>query len=464
MNSEWDAVAIGAGPGGLAFAVTAAKLGLKVLVLDEQDVPGGQIYRNIENQTPETLSVLGQEYRHGLSLVNAFRDSRATYLSNAVAWKIEADGRLCYSKNGKSKEIKAKRIVIATGAMERPAPFPGWTKPGVMGVGAVDTLYKSSGIIPEGPVTMVGSGPLMLSVAIHLNELGVKVSDFLDTTPAFSTLRNLSKLPKAMAKPGYMLKGAAMLLRTLNLVSNRKTNIARYAAKGNGKVETLSYTKGLEQGAISTNQVLVHEGIIPRTEFPRQLGLKHAWDPVQRYWYPKLNRFGRTSRSNVYVAGDGGFVHGAVAAELKGRLAAIDIASELTQLTAAETEKLLKPVFKSLKQELAPRPFIDGVYQPRQALYAVDDDTLVCRCEEVTAQQIRSAVIQGMETPEMVKSITRCGMGPCQSRMCSSALTEIIATETGKMMEEISPVSIRPPVRNLPIAELTQMTLLKEEN
>ena len=462
MRSEWDAIAVGAGPAGLAFATTAEALGLNVLVLDEQDAPGGQIYRNIENQTPETLAVLGPDYHHGLSLVNAFRNSRTAYRSNAVVWKIEADGRVCYSRNGESKEIKAQRIVIATGAMERPVPFSGWTMPGVMGVGAVDNLYKSSGILPEGPVAMVGNGPLMLSVAIHLSELGVDVSHFLETKPAFSSLKHLSKLPGAVAKPGYMLKGAAMLLKTRILTKYRETNITGYAVKGNRRAQVLSYASGRGRKDVHTRTILVHEGIIPRTEFPRQLGLKHEWDPVQRYWYPKLDRFGRTRQSNIYVAGDSGFVHGAVAAELKGRLAAIDIASEIKGLT--EVQALLKPARKALKRELAPRPFIDGVYQPRESLYAVDDATQVCRCEEVTAQQIRSAVIQGMETPEMVKSITRCGMGPCQGRMCSSALTEIIAKETRRKMAELSPISIRPPVRNLPVGELTRMQLLKEDN
>ncbi|MCG8634935.1 MAG: (2Fe-2S)-binding protein, partial [Desulfobacterales bacterium] len=173
---------------------------------------------------------------------------------------------------------------------------------------------------------------------------------------------------------------------------------------------------------------------------------------------------GRTSSKNVYITGDGAFVHGAVPAELKGRLAAIDIASDLQRLSEAETLRRKAPVLRALKRELAPRPFVDSMYQPRESLYAVDDATLVCRCEEVTAEKIRAAVIQGMTTPEMVKSLTRCGMGPCQSRMCSSALAEIIAKETGQMVDQLTPVSIRPPVRNIPIGEFTRMELIKEGN
>ncbi len=464
MGTRWDAAVIGAGPAGLSFAVTAAAMGLKVIVIDEQDLPGGQIYRNMENQTPESLAVLGSDYARGASLIQAFRQSNATYLPNAVAWKIEADGRLCYSRAGRSKELRARRILIATGAMERPVPFPGWTQPGVMGVGAVDTLYKGSGTVPQGPVAMAGSGPLMLSVALHLTELGVKISHFLDTTPAFSSLKHIAKLPAAMTKPGYMLKGAAMMVKALKAVDRRVPHVTAYGVDGNGKVESLSWSRGRGKTEVPAQTLLTHEGIIPRTEFTRQLDLAHTWDPVQRYWHPQVNTFGRTSQPNIYVAGDGGFVHGAVAAELKGKLAAMDIAAGLTRMEASKVQSLLAPVLKALKRELAPRPYIDQVYQPRENLYAVDDATLVCRCEEVTAQQIRSAVIQGMTSPEMVKSITRCGMGPCQSRMCSSPLTEIIARETGRMMEEIKPTSIRPPVRNLPVGELTRMEFSRKDH
>ncbi|MEH0023155.1 MAG: NAD(P)/FAD-dependent oxidoreductase [Desulfobacter sp.] len=458
MPNLWDAVVIGTGPAGLAFSATAAGLGLQVLAIDEQPSPGGQIYRNIEQQTGQGLDLLGADYRHGLGLIKKFRDSGAAYLPGATVWKIEADGRLAYSSKGRLGEIRAKRIIIATGAMERPVPFPGWTLPGVIGVGAVDTLYKGAGIIPEGPVTMLGNGPLMLSVAIHLAALGVRVAHFLETTPRFSSLGALHLLPRAVvSQPLYMLKGMGMLAKTAVIARGVKRGVTSYAAAGSDQVETVRFTCRGREHAHDTRSVLVHEGIIPRSEFARQLHLDHCWDPVQRYWYPRTDPFGRTSCDAVYVAGDGGFVHGAVAAEKKGALAAIDVASDLKGHSREVRDEAAAPVLRALKHILGPRPFVDAAYKPRTDLYAMDDNTLVCRCEEITAQQIRSAVIQGMKTPEMVKSVTRCGMGPCQSRMCSPALAELIAAETGQMMDEMTPVSIRPPVRNICVGELTRM-------
>lgn len=459
MRKEWDAVVIGTGPAGLAFASTAADLGLRVLAIDEQASPGGQVYRNMENQTQESLALLGADYKRGASLVKKFRNSDADYLPKAIVWKIEPDGRVCCSSGGESREVRAGRVVIAIGAMERPAPFPGWTLPGVMGVGAVDALFKNSGMAPEGPVTMAGSGPLMLSVAIHLNKMGVEINHFLDTSPSLSMVQALGRLPGALAKPGYLLKGAAMLLKTKKIVGAHKKNVQKYAAAGDDCIEKLTFQRGGRSEEIRTDTLLVHEGVIPRTEFARQLHLELVWEPVQRYWRPRVDMFGRTSEPNIYVAGDGGLVQGAVSAEKKGVLAAIDIASDLKGMSASEKEALAKPVLRELNRENTPRPFIDAVYRPRPNLYAVDDDTVVCRCEEVTAGDIRRAISQGMDSPERVKSVTRCGMGPCQGRMCGHALAEIVAMETGRITEELTPLSIRPPVRNLFIGELVKMDL-----
>ena len=462
MQVYWDAIVIGTGPAGLSFAAKAADLGLDILAVDEQPAPGGQIYRNIENHPPDSLELMGADYRYGLSLIQRFRSSRAVYLPDTTAWKIEPDGRLCCSTNGRSVELKAKRIVIAIGAMERPVPFPGWTLPGVIGVGAADTLYKSSGIVPKGPVVMVGNGPLMFSAAVHLDALGVNISHFIETAPRFSTLRALPYLPPALAKPGYLFKGLSMMLKARAVPEIKVRNVTKYAGIGTHRIEHFSFTHGRRKETVKTDTVLVHEGVIPRSEFARQLGLSLCWNPVQRYWYPRVDPYGRTSEDHIYITGDNSFVHGAAAAEKKGWLTAIDIAADLTRMPHGEKQGMAAPVLKSLNRELSPRPFVDAAYRPRSALYDVDDNTLVCRCEEVTAQQIRSAVIQGMKTPETVKSLTRCGMGPCQSRMCGSGLAEIIAEETGQMMPQLTPVTIRPPVRNLSIGELTQMELIKD--
>ncbi|MCG8566103.1 MAG: NAD(P)/FAD-dependent oxidoreductase [Desulfobacterales bacterium] len=463
MKENWDAVVVGAGPAGMAFAADAAEMGLSVLALDEQDCPGGQIYRNMENQSRESLKLLGPDYGKGLELVERFRASRAQYIPGAVVWKLEADGRVSFTVDGECREIRGKRIVIAIGAMERPVPFSGWTQPGIMGVGAADTLLKTSGMVPQGPVAMAGNGPLMFSVADHLSRLGVEITHLLDSRPKHAVLAALPHLTGAVKRPGYLLKGAVMMAKARKAVGNWVPDVENLTALGEGQLNGVAFQSRGESRTIEATTLLVHQGIIPRWEFTRQLDLPHGWDPIQRYWYPQLDPHGRSGVETIYVAGDNGYVHGAEAARIKGQLAAVSVAADIGKISPSQKANQSTPLFNALKREIAPRAFVDAAFRPSPSLFHMADDTLVCRCEEVTAGKIRQAIAQGMTTPEMVKSVTRCGMGPCQGRMCGPALTELVSQGTGTPVESFSPISIRPPVRNLFIGDFTKLNFMDKE-
>ncbi|MFA9396174.1 MAG: FAD-dependent oxidoreductase [Halodesulfovibrio sp.] len=460
MQIYYDVVIIGAGPSGMACAASIAGYGLDVLVLDEQSAPGGQLYRQIEHQPHETINILGKDYAQGLSLVQEFRNSKVTYLPESTAWKISPECRVCFSRNGASYEVQGKRVVIATGAMERPVPFSGWTLPGVLTAGGADALFKTSGVLPTGPVCMIGSGPLMLLVAQHLIRAGIHVEHMLDTTPQHALMKALPQLPTALRRPFYLMKGAQMLYSTATAVKKKHTGITSYAIHGNGKVESILTVKNGKQVTIPAKTVLVHEGIISRIEFSRQLDLSHTWDCVQRYWHPTVDTFGRTSNPNIFMIGDGAYVHGGAAAALKGKLAAVELMQDIGTLTTQQIQDIAPPLKTALHRECSPRPFVDALYRPRPSLYNVSDETLICRCEEVTAGSIRDAIKTKETTPEMVKAITRCGMGPCQGRMCTIALNEIVAAETGQTIEMVTAPRVRPPVRNLSLGELAKMTLM----
>ena len=159
IRSPVDLAIVGAGPAGLAAAVTAATHGLRVAVIDEQPEPGGQIYRGIESvsaQRPAHLALLGADYAAGLELVKAFRASGAEYLPQTSVWQIDASRNVFTRSNGRAERIAAKQVLIATGAMERPVPIPGWTLPGVMTCGAAQTLLKSTGAVPDGRFVLAG--------------------------------------------------------------------------------------------------------------------------------------------------------------------------------------------------------------------------------------------------------------------------------------------------------------------
>ena len=416
MNGLRDIIIVGAGPAGLSAATCAANLGLDVLVLDEQPAPGGQIYRNIERADNDTLDHLGPDYARGVDLVAKFRQSASDYIGGAIVWNIESSGVVSYSKMGKSSQARAKYVIIAIGATERPVPFPGWDLAGVMGAGAIDANFKSSGTIPDGPVVLAGSGPLLLLIIGHLVKLGVEIEAVLDTTPMGNMPSALMQLPKALRRSDYLLKGLGMLLNLKRSRVRYHQNVTAYSARGNGQLQSVSFVAKGKSHDLDTSMFLVHEGVVPRCDFTRLLGLKHRWDPVQRYWYPETNTFGATENATIYVAGDSAFVHGGIPAGLKGSLAAFQIALQLKAPQALGKTDTLRGLKTALSSELAPRPFIDALYQPRQKLYGVSDETIVCRCEEVTAGDIRQTIREGCSEPNEIKALTRCGMGNCQGR------------------------------------------------
>jgi len=211
MSGYYDAAIIGAGPAGMAAASSLAELGLGVILLDEQFRPGGQIYRNIEKASPQSIAFLGEEYGRGGAIAERFRKSGAAYLAGASVWQVSAEGTLCYSWSGRSTQIRAGYIIIATGAMERPKPLPGWELPGVMGAGAVNNLAKEADLQPTGQVVLAGSGPLLLLEATLLLQKGVKIAAILETTPKIPSPLTLPRLPAAMRRTDFLLKGLAMV-------------------------------------------------------------------------------------------------------------------------------------------------------------------------------------------------------------------------------------------------------------
>ena len=156
MNSHYQLLIIGAGPAGLAAATTASNHGVSCALLDEQSTLGGQIYRSIESIPESRAEKLGSEYLRGKKLASAFRESNAEYFPDTKVWSLNNEREVGILPNDENKIISADQILVASGAMERPVPFPGWTLPGVMQAGAGQILFKSAGVIPSDGVVLAG--------------------------------------------------------------------------------------------------------------------------------------------------------------------------------------------------------------------------------------------------------------------------------------------------------------------
>ena len=207
MNSHYTLAIIGSGPAGLAAAEVAARHGVDVALFDEQAEPGGQIYRAMESIPEHRAHLLGDEYRRGERLVKAFRSSSAHYFPDTQVWSLNRNREIGILRRGQAGVVSADQVLISTGAMERPVPFPGWTLPGVMNAGAGQILLKAHGIVPNDGVVLAGSGPLLLLLAWQYMQAGVTIRALLDVTPMMNHLYAMPRFPRALLAGHYLVKG-----------------------------------------------------------------------------------------------------------------------------------------------------------------------------------------------------------------------------------------------------------------
>lgn len=453
-----DLLVIGAGPAGLAAALEAKRHGLAPLVVDENGLPGGQIYRNVSRSPLADPAVLGPDYLRGRALVDAFAAAGIAYWPQTLAWQIGGDRRVSVTRQGAgggTLQIEAGAIVLASGAQERPFPIPGWTLPGVMGVGAAQTLLKASALVPDSPAVLAGCGPLLYLFAWQLINAGVPVRAILDTAEVSGRRDALRHAGGALRAPSYLMKGFKLLraIRTAGVQHVKHVEALRVI--GSTQAEGIEYVVDGRTARIDTALVLLHQGVIPNTQITRSIGCEHEWDEAQLCWRPKTDAWGETSLPGIFVAGDGAGIAGALAAEPSGRLAAVQAAVKLGKLDDAKRDSRALSLRRELSAHTAIRAFLDALYRPAQAFRApADDSTIVCRCEEVTAGDVRRMAGLGCVGPNQTKSFSRCGMGPCQGRFCGLTVAELLAQAQGCSVPEVGYYRIRPPIKPVTLGEL----------
>lgn len=449
-----DLLIVGGGAAGLAAAATATDLGLSVQLLDERPALGGNFYAGV-TESPSQAS-LGDEYSRGPELLR--RAGGAKLSRGSLAWRIERDGRTYVSgEGGKVGSILPRRLLIATGAMERAVPVPGAVLPGVMYAGAAQLMLKSAASLPAGRCVLVGSGPLLLLVATQLLANGVRATAIVETTPPPAA----SRLGAALSSPDLLLKGLGMMwtIRRAGIPWHRQASQVSIA--GHDRAESVAFTDNLgHRQSIETDLVLLHDGIIPNDHVTRQLGCRERWNAQQHCFNPVVDEWGETSVPGVFAAGDCTGIWGARAAELAGEIAALEIARQLERIDSFARDRRAKRPIRELSRQRAFRPFLEARFAPSLSRAGdAGDETVICRCENVTAGEIRLAIGQGATGPDQLKSFTRCGMGPCQGRSCSMAAAEIIAAETGADIEAIGRHEIRAPLKPLPLGKIAAAEL-----
>ncbi len=449
MSDIVDAIVIGAGPAGLAAAAELATHKVSAYLIDEQVGPGGQIWRNA-NPTHQWPGVT--YYPAGTVIdINAQEE-----LINVTWLQQTSHGKIM-------RESQARALIIATGAMERPLLFPGAQLPGVMGIGAVQSVHKQADLIPRGPgVILAGHGPLLLLAAQQIIKQGASIDAVLDLSISGARRSAAKRLPRALMADASLLFQGVQLLRSFNTLGIKTwKNVTALRASGDSHLEQIEFVSDGHTQTLPARLLAVHDGVLPNTQLTRLLNLEHQWNKAQQSFAPQIQSDGRSSHPKIWIAGDGMGIGGVELAVQRGRLTALAIARTLNSSPEVITNKKyiarLKQLERSIRVRLPARQFVDALYPPLPVEHFATNDTVVCRCEAITLDTIHGAIRQGAIGPNRVKTFTRCGMGPCQGRQCSTALTRIVAKVTGRGADDIGALRIRPPVKPTLISDYLGM-------
>ncbi|TPJ77164.1 FAD/NAD(P)-binding oxidoreductase [Mesorhizobium sp. B2-6-2] len=444
-------VIVGAGPAGVRAAEVLAQAGLRPIVLDEAKRPGGQIYR----QPPagaerDAAKLYGSEAGKARAIHAALAQfgDRIDYRPNTLVWNC-FDQKLNTLSNGAQGIAPYNRLILATGAFDRIIPFPGWTLPGVYTLGGAQIALKAQGVAVGKRVALVGGGPLLPLVASQYLEAGGEVAAVIDVTP-FSA--KVKALPAMMALPSYVKRGMAYL-RTIRRHGVKPI----YGAKaleviGDTHVEGLKWRDGSGRWhQVACDAVAASFGLKPEMQLVELAGCDLRFDEPTRQWLPSVRDGGRSSNSNVYLAGDCAAIGGADVAELTGQRAAYSVLQDLG--IASPAAERLSAIQAELDCHARFRSAIDAAYPfPVHLVGQMQDSLMVCRCEGVTVGELRANIVK-TAAPEVnrLKAFTRVGMGRCQGRVCGAMAAEILAEKSGRPLAEVGRLRGQHPVKPIPM-------------
>lgn len=447
---DYDLAVVGAGPAGQA-ACLALPDGPRIVVIDEQLRPGGQILR----QPPRAFSVRGwlegAEYRRLKARLAAFESLESVEWRggcSVLGAREAGEGwRLALSDGGGVREVTARRILIATGCYDMAVSLPGWTLPGAMSAGGVQAFVKSQMLAPGHRIAFAGSHPLQLLAADQLRKAGGTVAAVAFSQPfrrfalkalgrPWTALTNLPRLMSVLLM-GWRLRAAGVPIHF---------GRAPTAVEGRDRVQGLR----LEDGTVvACDAAAFCFGFLPQSDLPRAMGLvvrparPGGWKACHDAWM-------RASRPGAYVAGETTGVKGADAAAAEGALAGLAVAVDMGVLPLCEAVRRAAPVRRARARALRFAALLEAVADPGPLPDRdLPADTIVCRCEDVTMGDLRAALAIGADAGG-VKLATRCGMGVCQGRNCEHGLLALL----GDVSTEPHGFTPRFPARPIRIGDL----------
>lgn len=438
---DCDVLVVGAGPAGLSAARDLARAGASVIVADERLYAGGQFFKPLAPSHVAERRHLDRQFRDGSALHEAALRAGVRILNDTTVWAAFSATDVAAIVSGRSTLFRLKRLVLATGAYEQSLPVPGWTLPGVMTVGALQTLARSYRVTPGERIVIAGNGPLCLQTAAELLDGGANVVAVLESASRPTAARLPELLQAGWAAPGLLAGGARLVSRLKPLMHWRRRVTRLLGDHRVLRVEAADL-------AIDADVVALGYGFSSSSELARSLGCRHHFVPRGNgSMETSTDADGRTSVPEVFAIGDGARFGGAQAAMASGSIAAAAIARDLG-LAVSEPWRARRALARAQRFQKALWHLFEAA--PQQAA-AMDSSAIVCRCEEVNAGVLRAAVKAGHTTPAALKRATRAGMGRCQGRYCAPLIARICSGEPG----EFDLFAPRPPAKPVPIRALT---------
>ena len=351
-------------------------------------------------------------------------------------------------RDGVSTSVPYTHLILATGATDRVLPFPGWLTPGVYTLGGSQVALKHQGCAIGERVAFMGTGPLLYLVAYQYAKAGAKVAAVLDTSRLAD---RAAALPGMLRAPALLAKGLYYMAWLRAHGVPLRSGVRPVAVTGNDRVSGLAYRQGGRTHTVECDAVGFGLSLRSETQLASLVGCEFAYDERDRNWVPRRDAAGRSSVAGVYVAGDGAAIGGADAAELAGERAALALLQDTGY--PHDTRRA-----RALEARLAANGRVRNALErafpfPQDWAAAIADDTVVCRCEEVTAGTIRQAVREnGVREVNRLKALTRVGMGRCQGRMCGVAGAEVLAHAAGCAPQAVGRLRNQPPVKPIPVS------------
>jgi thioredoxin reductase len=439
---------VGAGPAGLACADQLSRAGQRVVIIDDNAQAGGQYFRQLPATYPASPNALLLRDKSRFDpLAKVLKRPEVTHLASTTVWGTPAPLTLAYGGASGSGRIQGSAIVVASGAQDKPFPFSGWTLPGVVSAGGCLNLAKAHGLIPTGRVVVVGNGPLVLVAAATLAAAGADIVGVAEAQPSHklfgAVFAGLWAVPKLLMTAAYyrtLIRRAGAWFRTGWMVAEATGSVAIEKVAlapidGDGK----PFRQRAEWHEVDT--LVSGYGLIPSTDCAMLLGCDMQFDPSLNGIVPKRSATLETSIPKVYAVGDGAGVGGVEVALLEGRIAGDAI------LGNPSDPSLLRKyqAFDRFRRKL------NVAYAPKAPLSAARPETIVCRCEELTLEDLFSDPNARKGDLDRLKKSSRIGMGRCQGRNCLPALPRLLdmpAGNPGTMPRT------RPPIRPLQLRYL----------